>query len=367
MFNTRIFKILMDSADDVAGLEKLIDDGVFGADEVRGIMVSHEGDNYGRALTTYTFADLLARRLGRTRDEIIHTVPIQGIAGMSGFIVPHAAVIVRQEVPDAEPVGKRLAVAAGCTRDMLPEEVGTMVHLQEVRRKVEELMAEAGIESPDDVHFIFVKGPRPGAVGQREAESRGQKLVVDDKLKLGELARSASALGAALALGEVEESAVGEDMFVTASDRVYSMVTHCSVGEERRGSAIILLGNSPTAVSETVIGHGVMSDGIDADGVKQTLRDMGFDFECCPSKADLARIDYAFVKPKSGESQTIRGYRHTMTTDDMIGIHSWYVEKAPVHAVVSSVLGTPLIEVASGGEHQGPFASSLLSIVARVA
>jgi len=72
------------------------------------------------------------------------------------------------------------------------------------------------------------------------------------------------------------------------------------------------------------------------------------------SAKDLERIEYAFVKPKATEVRTIRGYRHTLKTDTIFGPFGAYVEKSPIHAVVSSVLGTPLIEVASGPEHQGP-------------
>jgi cyanuric acid amidohydrolase len=144
-------------------------------------------------------------------------------------------------------------------------------------------------------------------------------------------------------------------------------VTHCSSGHERKNNAIILLGNSTQSVSNAVVGHGVLKDGLDAPGVKTILKSMGFQFECCPSARDLERIEYAFLKPKTGEVDTIRGYRHTLRTDPLLGPFAWNVEKGPVHGAVGGVLGTPLMEVATGPEHQGPPGSPLLSIVARVA
>jgi cyanuric acid amidohydrolase len=365
MFDTRLYTVLMDGPDDVSGLAKLLDGGEVAPKDIKGIMVTHEGDGYSRAFTTYAHADMLGERLGLSRDEVIGTIPIQAIAGMAGFLVPHAVVMVRREVEGTEQQVKRLVVAGGCTRDLLPEEVGTMTHLREVAGTVLRLMEDARISDPKDVHFVFVKGSWPSGAQRKEAESRGKKLAADDRLLLGEMARGMNALGSAVALGEVQESQVDESVLLKRRDTIYSMLTHCSVGGERRSNAVILLGNTTASVSKSVVGHGMMKDGLDVEGVKDTLKGMGFRFECCPSAKDLERIEYAFVKPKSGEVPTIRGYRHTINSDQVLGPFGWNIEKAPVHAVVASVLGTPIIEVASGAEHQGPLGSTLLAVVAR--
>lgn len=284
---------------------------------------------------------------------------------MAGCMVPHAAVMVRRNVPGRPGATKRLVAAGGCTKDLLPEDVGTMAHLHGVKDLVKALMRDAMIEDPKDVHMVFVKSAWPDEHQRAEARSRGKRPVTDVHLLLGNLSRGASALGVAAALGEVNETDLTEKVFLQQQDRYFSQVAHCSSGNERTSNAVILLGNTTASVSESFIGHGSMKDSLDADGVKQTLKSMGFRFDCCPSKQDLARIEYAFLKPKGRDTPTIRGYRHTMNTDPALAMHGWNIEKAPAHAVVASVLGTPLIEVASGPEHQGPPGVSLLAVVAR--
>ena len=325
MFDSKIHKVLMDAPDDVSRLEKLIEEGEIDPKDIKGVMVMHEGDGYARALTTLAFQYLLTEKLGISAKEVYQTIPIQGIAGVAGLQVPHAAVFVRKEVEGEETGEKRLVVAGACTRDILPEESGTMIHIEEVAKIVQELMKDAQIESSEDVHMVFVKGP-----WQSNWLSMGDKLLGSDLFADGAKSRACGALGVALALGEVQETQLGEDMIVRDSDKVYSLIAHCSSGDERTSAAIILLGNSTKSISDTIIGHGVMEDVLDVRGVLTTLKDMGFTFDGLPSTEDQDKIDYAFLKPKAGQLPTIRGYRHTLYTDPALGPHGWNVEKAPV-------------------------------------
>jgi len=251
--------------------------------------VTHEGDGFNRGFSTLALAAMLGDKLKIPRDKVIRTLPIQGIAGTTGFMVPHAAVFVRRKVEGKEGKEKRLVVAGACTRALLPEEIGTMTHVREVRDTVKALMKDAQIDDPKDVHFIFVKGQTVSFISGtflrdiRDAESRGKKLISDDGRLVGSYSRAAGALGVALALGEVKESELGDDRILKDRDKIYSLIAHCSSGNERPNAAIILLGNTTKSTSDLIIGHGVLEDGLDAVGVKKILKDMGFKFECCPA------------------------------------------------------------------------------------
>lgn len=365
MFESKIHKLLMDGPDDVSALETLIEKGEVDPNDIKGIMLMHEGDGFARRFTSNAYASLLARKKRLPVDEILATVPIQAIAGLAGLMIPHAAVLVTREVNGKESGEKRMVAAGACTRRLRPEEYGSMTQVMEVANTVKALMKEVQIDDPKDVHFVFVKGPWANFKERQEAAARGKKLVSEDDVRIGQLSRGSGALGVAVALGEVKESQIADQDFFAIRDKVYSNIAHCSSGNERVSAAVILLGNTTKSKSNYVVGHGVLKDGLDGAGVKTILKDMGFKFDCCPSEKDLERIEYAFVKPKSAEVPTIRGYRHTLNTDPMMGPFRWNVEKSPVHAVVASVLGTPLIEVASGPENQGPPGCPLLAIVAR--
>lgn len=367
-FDTRLLPVLMDGPQDVRRLRELLDRGEVAAEDIQGINISHEGDMFARALTSDAFAGLLAERLGVSVDDVKATVPIQAIAGMAGFMVPHAVVVLRRAVARPANGSKRLIAACGCTRAMEPDEVGTLTHVRLVRDEVARLIGEAYIDDPSDVHFVFVKGPSPIGARRFEAERQGKSLVSDDDRTVGMFSRGAAALGSAIALGEVSEAQVEESGVLGNLAELYSRVTHCSSGGERVSNGIILLGNSSRSSSDYVIGHGMMQDSLDTNGVKDVLRTMKFDFDCCPSETDRARIEYAFVKSKStDEVPTIRGHRHTLKSDAVLGPFAWKVEKAPVHATVASVLGTPVFEVATGSSHQGPWGCPLVAVIARAA
>ena len=87
-------------------------------------------------------------------------------------------------MPDASaPTGEpRLAIGIAATREFLPEEIGRSAQIDETARAVAAAVRYAGIADASDVHFVQIKCPYHSM-----AYSRG-----------------VSALGVALALGEVK-------------------------------------------------------------------------------------------------------------------------------------------------------------------
>ena len=348
---------------DVSGLRDLLDAGTIDPREIQGVMITHEGDLAGNEFALLEVAALLGERTGKTRREVIDTVAIQALAGVNSYMVPHTAVFVRAESSEDAP-GKRFVVAGGCTRRFEPHEVGTAAYAREVAGTVRSLMADAGVESTEDVHLVFAKTPWPNPDRFRGGPGGAVRFIADDWWGMLQYAQGAAALGVAIGLGEVDESEVTDDRIVTDTDTLYSTVAQCSSTEDRDGVAVILFANSPNSSSSTALGHGVLEDGLDTDGVKDVLRSMGFEFDCCPSQADLDRIRYAWLKPKTSEAPDLRGHRHTLMTQSVLGAFWWMVEKGPVHAAVATVLDTTVMEVASGREHQGPVGKPLLAILA---
>ena len=76
-----------------------------------------------------------------------------------------------RQVSAASPAGgKRLALGIAVTRDIPPEEVGTMAQVREVAAAVRRAQAEAGITDASNVHYVQVKGPllTPAAVADAD-------------------------------------------------------------------------------------------------------------------------------------------------------------------------------------------------------
>ena len=107
-------------------------------------------------------------------------------------------------------------------------------------------MADAGLTDPRDVHLVMVKVPGLTVASIRDAESRGETVVSHDLTfgpeGAGSYANDAAALGVALALGEVQKSALS-DQVVRRNWDLYSEVAMTSSGGEKRHGEVVVFGN----------------------------------------------------------------------------------------------------------------------------
>jgi cyanuric acid amidohydrolase len=249
----------------------------------------------------------------------------------------------------------------GITRDIPPEEVGTMVQVREVAKAVTQALKDAGIDDPREVHYVQVKGPLLTPATIADADGRGVKVVTRDPNGSKAYARGATALGVALALGEAKESDLS-DAIIARDMSIYTSVASTSAGGELKNCEVLLFGNSRKATSDFRIGHGVLKDAIDADGVRNALRDAGLAFDGNPTVEQAKKIVSVFAKAEASPTGAIRGRRNTMLSDADINYERH--ARAAVGAVIASVTFDPAIFVSGGTEHQcGPGEAPISAIV----
>ena len=99
------------------------------------------------------------------------------------------------------------------------------------------------IADPADVHFVQIKCPLLTAQRIADAEARGQTVSTRDTLKSMGLSRAASALGVAVALGEIDARAF-RDAEIGADRSFWSGRASASAGIELMGHEIVVLGMS---------------------------------------------------------------------------------------------------------------------------
>ena len=358
-----LYRLPVESPDDVSPLAELIRQKRIRADQVASVIAQNEGDYYARGFTLYKLEELLAESTGRTRAEITRQVPLLmiGLAHVAP-LCPHLNVFVVDREARATGTEKRLAVGVRVTRDLRPEEVGTMAHVQEVAETVRTAMTEARLE-PGDVHCVYVKVPELTPARIEDATARGHAVRSTDLRAAGAFSRGATALGVALALGEVEAKQLSDEA-ICRDWSLYSQVAHVSSGIEQTACKVLVIGNARGSASELVVGHGVMADALDMDGFKNALRSVGLAFACCPDQQQVARVENIFIKTGANALPTIRGRRHTMHTD-FLWAFSGAQAKAMADAMVASVMGDTMWLAASGCEHQGPRGSNLITVFAR--
>jgi cyanuric acid amidohydrolase len=359
---------------DTTGLQQLADSGKIRPDTLVALAGKTEGtgqhDDWGRVWADVALREWTARFLGIPVSDVAKQVIFVLSGGCPGVITPHIAVVTREwiEVADAEAnQDKRLVVGRAGSQAMPPEEVGRMGQIQKVAEATRRAMADAGLTDPKDVHLVMVKVPGLTTASIKDAESRGKTVVSHDLTfgpeGAGVYANDAAALGVAMALGEVSESALS-DSVVRRNWDLYSSVAMTSSGGEKRHGEVVLFGNSSSSQSSLRIGHAVTKDFIDAEGVRNALRAAGLEFEGLPAEKDLARLVHVFAKSVIPGSDQVRGQRITLLDD----VDAYQIGKALGGMLVASVTGRTTNYV-SGGErnsHQGPPGGNIVAAVVRV-
>jgi cyanuric acid amidohydrolase len=359
-----VHKVAMAAPNDVSELAQLIDSGEMDPAAIVALIGKTEGNgganDFTRGFATLSYQLMLAKRLGTSPEEIGKRIAFVWSGGTEGVLSPHATVFTRS-AGSGRANDARLAMGIEVTRDIPPEEVGTMIQVREVAGAVRRALDQAGISDGKDVHYVQVKGPLLTPASIADADRRGKKLVTRDPNGSKPYARGATALGVALGLGEVKEGDLSDEVIARRFD-LFSSVASTSAGGELKNCEVLLFGNSPKATSEFRIGHGILADAIDAAGVRATLHSAGLAFDGTPTEAQARRIVSVFAKAEASPTGAIRGRRNTMLSDADINYERH--ARAAVGAVIASITGDPAIFVSGGTEHQcGPGAAPIAAIV----
>lgn len=358
------FKLPTDGPADVRGLQALLDDGAVRADELVCVLGKTEGNggrnDFTRDLAMRALEDLLAPRLGlppaRVQDRVVFSLS----GGTEGVVSPHVVAFARSGAWSEAPGPKRLVVGTAHTRPFTPAEIGRMPQIEETARAVAELAGELRL-APADVHLVQMKGAIPRADHEATLAARRAGAPLRNDMVHS---RAASALGVALALGEVARADLSDDV-VCDDWSLYSGVASCSAKPGLQRTEILMFGNSDRAAGDLVVGHTVLKDILDVDAVRALLAELGLPVtggQLAPEQR--AHVLGVFAKSEADPRGSIRGRRHTMLSDD--DIDDTRHSRAALAAVLASVVGDPCIYVSTRAEHHGPLGGGPLAIIARV-
>jgi len=355
----------MTGPDDVSELAKLIDAGTIDPFEIVAIKAQTEGDAYSRGYAMQSFELMLSEKMGITRKEVADRIPMLMIGLTGGLMSPHYNVFTKSEAPGAVETGeKRFTIGVNVTRVLLPEEYGTATQVRLVAEGVKKAMAEAGIEDVSDVHCVSIKCPAMTGARLADAASRGKKCVSDNTVEASSKAKGACALGAALALGEIQDSDV-KDEAICRDWSLYSNVATTSAGNEQVACKILVLGNSVKSASKLHMGSGVMKDTLDVDGAKAAFKSAGLKFDEVIPPSERERIVTVMINAGADAEGSIRGRRTTMKSDYLQSYQGVFA-KAVINAIVGAMIGDTMILASAGYEHQGPHGANLVNAIVRV-
>jgi barbiturase len=347
-------KVAIESVTDASGLARLIDDGVIEADRVIAVIGKTEGNggvnDYTRIIADRAFREVLVAKGTRSADEV-KQVPIVWSGGTDGVISPHATIFATlpadQAVQTDEP---RLSVGFAMSEVLLPEDIGRTAMITKVAAAVKEAMARAGIEDATDVHYVQTKTPLLTIDTIRDAKSRGHDVFTEDTLTSMDVSNGGTALGVAVGLGEID---MPREEDVLRNRALYSSVASCSSGVELDRAQVVVVGNTRGIGGRYRIGHGVMKDALDQDGIWDAIRSAGLELPERPRPSDLdGRLVNVFLKCEASQDGKVRGRRNAMLDDSDVHWHRQI--KACVGGVTAAVTGDPAVFVSVSAAHQGP-------------
>jgi cyanuric acid amidohydrolase len=358
------------SPGDVSGLMRLVEAGKIKPASILAILGKTEGNggvnDFTREYAVSALSAALAPHIGMPPRNVEQRIAFVMSGGTEGVLSPHLTVFARTALnggnPDIPIAGKRLSIGIAHTRDFMPEELGRGVQIDETARAVRVAMADAGIDDPQDVHFVQIKCPLLTSERVEAAQTRGQKTVTTSAYGSMAYSRGASALGVASALGEIDGDIRDEQ--ILKDWNLFSSVASTSAGIELMHNVVMVLGNSNSSASPFVIGHDVMRDSIDSAAVIAALNSVGLGLGDIAGPVGRNRLVNIFAKAEASPDGTVRGWRHTMLDDSDIGAtrHA----RAAVGGLIGGLAGTGAVYVSGGAEHQGPPGGGPVAAIARL-
>ncbi|MBA2716062.1 MAG: ring-opening amidohydrolase [Propionibacteriales bacterium] len=347
-------KVAIKHVSDASGLADLIDDGVIEADRVIAVIGKTEGNggvnDYTRIIADRAFREVLVKEGTRSAEDV-GQVPIVWSGGTDGVISPHATVFATTSADAAGSAEEpRLTVGFAMSEQIFPEDIGRVAMVSKVADAVKGAMQQAGIDDPAEVHYVQTKTPLLTISTIRDAKARGKTVWTEETHQSMDLSNGCTALGVAVALGEID---MPSDEDVMHRRDLYSSVASCSSGVELDRAQVVVVGNARGIGGRYRVGHSVMRDALDSDGIWSAIRDAGLDLPERSHHTDLdGRLVNVFLKCEASSDGTVHGRRNAMLDDSDVHWHRQI--KACVGGVAAAVTGDPAVFVSVSAAHQGP-------------
>ena len=346
-----VAKFELKNVQDASGLEECLRAGQFTADEVVAVIGKTEGNggvnDFTRILSDQAFRRVLLEHGRRSAGEVAK-IPMVWSGGCDGVITPHATVFARNDRNG--PSGKsRLVIGTAMSPEILPEDIGRPAMVEKGAAGVRAAMRDAGIDDPADVHYVQTKTPLLTIASVRDAHGRGKTVACEVHDSMG-VSNGTTGLGIAVALGEIKMPGAGQ---ICHDLDLYSSVASCSSGVELTQAQIVLMGNKAGAGGRFGIGHSVMKDALDSDGIYAAIRNAGLELPERARAEDLkGRVVNCFLKCEADRRGSLRGRRQIMLDDS--DVHHHRHSKAAVGGVAAAAIGDPAVFVSVDAMHQGP-------------
>jgi len=313
------------------------------------LLVKTEGNSdvndFSREYAMHSASAAIEKRGGQ---RLIERSTFLFSTGCEGAMTPFGYLFVDFDEPGAKP-SRPSALAIGCarSRSLTAEEIGTLAHADLTADTVNKAMADAGVRAAD-VGLVIVKTPVMSHAGP------GKRIT-------SAYSKAVGALGAGVALGEVDRKRIVQEAFDT-DHSLHARRAMVFSGSELDCVEIMLLANRPGAPGNLSIQVGYLRDVLDAKGLRDMYSAAGCRIDADGQVADAARVVATMIKAGAAPDGKLRGRRTTMKTSHIdMDKHV----RAAMSGIVGSVLGDTRSFISANTVHQAPAGGGLCACIVR--
>ena len=270
--------------------------------------------------------------------------------GCEGAMTPFGYLFVDFDDPEAKPARER-ALAIGCarSRSLAAEEIGTPLHADLAAETAQQAMADAGVK-PADVGLVIVKTPVMSFIPSKKPK----------RISSG-YSKAVGALGAGMALGEVDRRQIVQEAFDT-DHSLHARRAMVFSGSELDCVEIMLLANKAGAAGALSVHTGYLKDVLDAKGLRDMYRAAGCRLDGDGQVADPERIVATMVKAGVAPDGKVRGARTTIKSSHIdMDKHV----RAAMSGILGSITGSTRAFISANTVHQAPPGGGLCACIVR--
>ncbi len=335
-------RLVLSSQTDTTGLEKQL--AAWRPERIERLAlvykVEGEYEDGSRERARAAVYDVLARHRLDALAEMVTVVGCEGLATPFGYAMAAIA-------SDA-PAGRAKRLALGVAHGPPPDdaELDRAKFKTPVARLVEKAMAQAGLEARDVV-TVLVNTPQPTA---------------GDKGLRGRKARAVAALGAGIAIGDIEAGEVTETA-VMRKPELFTRRVQTFTGPTVKQVEVIVLGNRAGAGGNLVACSAVTGDLVDMRPLKRMLVKAGLELDRDGELAEPERVAAMMIKSGVAPDGMVRGLRTTLFAPGLA------VEKhvrAAQSGLMAGLIGTSAVFNTYDPIQQCPVGGSAACAIVRV-
>ncbi|MDB5537177.1 MAG: ring-opening amidohydrolase [Devosia sp.] len=360
------FRVPLDNTTDIAGLDRLLNEGALRPDDVIAVTGKTEGWQQGE--TSRLDADQAIRRFlldrGSRPASTIDQVPMVFTTGGIGILTPHIMVYTRTYAEPSNDSAGRLAMGVARSDLIRPEWMATTRIVEANADAVRRAASDAGID-PSAVEYVVGKAYYPSRQDFADARAAGHFIPENDDRVLFRKASGAAGLGVAVAADGLPMPAaeeVGTRFDLWSAKVAVSANEWEPVGGAGPQTQLMAFGNKVGAGGRLRVGHAAMTDALDVDALTRALRRAGLDVGPGPlSPEHRARVVAVYVKFGFPVEGRLRG-RRQITENPQYGNQV----KAALGGMFASVLQDNLVWISASATHQGPAGGGTVAAVVDV-